>query len=544
MGGLAAFLKTLGPARLGAMGAVAAILIGFFAVLILRVSQPQMAPLFADLAFEDAGAAARELDKLAVRYEVKDDGRTILVPKAEIPKLRMRLAEAGLPAGGVVGYEIFDKSSALGATSFVQNINHLRALEGELARTIRTIDRVVAARVHLVLPERQLFNREAQQPSASIVLKVRGALEAQQIRAVQHLVASAVQGLKPERVSLVDETGRLLASGRGGDEILASAIEERAIAIERRLQAEIEDIVGRVVGPGRARVRVAAELERSRVTQTADNFDPDSRVVRSTQTRNENSQQQGPENQGVSVGNQLPGAGANADGRQSRELQAKAEETVNYEISRTTRTEVVEPGRLRKLSVAVLVDGLYGKDAGGAPVYQPRPQEQLDRITALVRSAIGFDEGRGDRVEVVNLRFADEPHVTSLGSSDEGWLAFGRNELLHLAEVAVLLVLSILVLLVVVRPLVRRIVTPESPPALPKPAEDEAAAATALPAAGAASAGALPLPEGAMRTAEMMQAAEIAGRVHADTVQKLGELVKTNPNEAVGIVRQWMQEPA
>ena len=516
------------------MGAVAAVLIGFFAVVILRVSQPEMTPLFADLALEDAAAATRELEKLGLRYELRDE-RTVLVAKADVARARMRLAEAGLPAGGTVGYEIFDKSNAFGATSFVQNINHLRALEGELARTIRTLDRVVMARVHLVLPERQLFSRDAQEPSASIVLKIRGALEAQQIRAVQHLVASAVPGLKPERVSVVDETGRLLASGRSGEELASAAIDERAVAIERRLRGEIEDIVSRVVGPGRARVRVAAELERNRVTQTADAFDPDSRVVRSTQTRNESSQT-ATQDGTVSVGNQLPGA--QPDGRQGRDNQAKSEETVNYEISRTTRTEVIEPGRLKRLSVAVLVDGLYGKDAGGAPVYQPRPQEQLDRIAALVRSAIGFDEGRGDRIEVVNLRFADEPQLVA-GAADEGWSALGRGDLYRMAETAVLLILSVLVLLVVVRPLVRRIVTPDPPQALPKP---EAAADQPASAAAPAAVAALPVPEAQTRTAQMMEVAEIAGRMHAAAVQKIAEVVESNPDDAVAIVRRWLHE--
>ena len=198
----------------------------------------------------------------------------------------MKLAEGGLPKGGGVGYEIFDKSDALGATSFVQNINHLRALEGELSRTIRAIDRVQQARVHLVLPERPLFSREKAEPSASIVLKVRGTLEAQQVRAIRHLVASAVNGLKPQRVSVVDETGRLLADGSADDAGGATA-DERKLAYERRLREQVESIVTSVVGPGHARVQLTAEFDFNRITQTSDKFDPESRVVRSSQTREE-----------------------------------------------------------------------------------------------------------------------------------------------------------------------------------------------------------------------------------------------------------------
>jgi flagellar M-ring protein FliF len=158
-----------------------------------------MTPLFTDLTFEDSSAIIRDLERQAIPYQVRNDGAIILVPKDAVTRLRMKLAETGLPKGGGIGYEIFDKSDALGATSFVQNINHLRALEGELARTIRSIDRVVSARVHLVLPERPLFSRERQEPSASIVLKLRGSLESQHVRAIRHLVASAVNGLKPTR---------------------------------------------------------------------------------------------------------------------------------------------------------------------------------------------------------------------------------------------------------------------------------------------------------------------------------------------------------
>src|SRR5512143_1355789 len=196
-----------------AMVAVTAALIGFFGFVIMRVTTPQMTTLFTDLSLEDSTAIIKDLERQAIPYELRNDGAVIMVPKDKVTRLRMKLAEGGLPKGGGVGYEIFDKSDALGATSFVQNINRLRALEGELARTIRALDRVQQARVHLVLPERPLFSRDKADPSASIVLKVRGSLEAQQVRAIRHLVASAVPGLKPQRVSVVDETGKLLADG-------------------------------------------------------------------------------------------------------------------------------------------------------------------------------------------------------------------------------------------------------------------------------------------------------------------------------------------
>src|SRR4029453_6741624 len=195
---LVSFLKGLGAARLMAMVAVTTALIGFFAFVIMRVTTPQMTTLFTDLTSEDSSGIIKDLERQAIPFELRNEGAVIMVPKDKVTRLRMKLAEGGMPKGGGVGYEIFDKSDALGTTSFVQNVNHLRALEGELARTIRSLDRVATARVHLVVPERQLFARDKQDPSAAIVLRLRGALDASQVRAIRHLAASAVKGLKAE----------------------------------------------------------------------------------------------------------------------------------------------------------------------------------------------------------------------------------------------------------------------------------------------------------------------------------------------------------
>src|SRR5580693_4400076 len=360
-----------------AMVAVTAALIGFFAFVIMRVTTPQMTTLFTDLSLEDSNAVIKDLERQAIPFEIRNDGAIILVPKDKVTRLRMKLAEGGLPKGGGVGYEIFDKSDALGTTSFVQNINHLRALEGELARTIRAIDRIQAARVHLVLPERPLFARETPEPSASIVVRVRGTLEPQQIRAIRHLVASAVNGLKPQRVSIVDEAGRLLADGSGTDDFGEVSADERRASFEKRLRDQVEAIVSSVVGPGRARIQVSADFDFNRITETSDKFDPEGRVVRSSQTREETSATESRDNQ-VPVGNEIPGGGnqrqqqgaapdANA---QPRDQNKKSEEIVNYEISKTTKTEVIEGGRINRISVAVLVDGVYGKDNKGDIVYQ------------------------------------------------------------------------------------------------------------------------------------------------------------------------------
>ena len=539
MQGLFNFLKGLGAARLMAMIAVTTALIGFFAFVIMRVTTPQMTTLFTDLSIEDSSSIIKDLERQGITYELRNEGSVILVPKDKVTRLRMKLAEGGLPKGGGVGYEIFDKSDALGTTSFVQNINHLRALEGELARTIRGIDRIQAARVHLVLPERPLFSRETPEPSASIVVRVRGTLEAQQIHAIRHLVASSVNGLKPQRVSIVDESGQLLADGAASDVDQAVGDERRA-TFEKRMRKQVEDIVSSVVGQGRARVQLSADFDYNKITQTSDKFDPEGRVLRSSQTREEQSAS-GVENGQVTVNNELPGTQPSNNGSsQTRDQSKKTEETNNYEISRTTKTEVTEGGRVNRISVAVLVDGSYSKSENGELVYKERSKEELDRIAALVRSAIGFDQKRGDQVEVVNLKFAEAPQMAPI-SEPTGFLAmlqFNKDDVMYVIELGVMMLLGLVVLFMVVRPLVKKILASEEIAAL---AAAVAPVAEATPAAAGLPGQAL-LP-GTSSTAQLIDVAQVQGQVHAQSVHRVGELADRNPNETVAIVRQWLTEP-
>ena len=583
MQGFFDFVKSLGAARMAAMAAVTLALIGFFSFLMIQMTTPQMVPLFTDLTVEDSNAIVKDLERQAIPYELKNEGAIVMAPKDKVARLRMKLAEGGLPKGGGVGYEIFDKSDALGATSFIQNINHLRALEGELARTIRGLDRVQAARVHLVLPERPLFSRDKIDATASIVLKVRGTLEPQQVRAIRHLVATAVNGMKPERVSVIDETGKLLADGAKQDNALEGAgADERKMAYESRLRNQVEAIVSSVVGPGRARVQLSADFDFNRITETSDKFDPEGRVVRSSQTREEQSSSgDGKESGAVSVGNELPGSNkpAESSGGASRDQNKKTEEIVNYEISRVTKTEVIEAGRINRVSAAVLVDGNYSKNDKGEMVYAPRAKEEIDRIAALVRSAIGFNAKRGDQVEVVNLRFAEITPVPV--NEPTGWMSylqFTKQDIMRGIELGVMSLLGLIVLFLVVRPLVRRIIAPEGAQA----ALGGAGAAGMLGAAGVA--GAIGLPgmtnvvqgQGGMnisgggqggsitnsgganisivggdeavaisnRTSSMIDVAKVQGQIHAQSVQKVGELTEKNPQEAVSIIRNWLHEDA
>jgi flagellar M-ring protein FliF len=521
-----------------AMVAVTAALIGFFSFVIMRVTTPQMTTLFTDLSVEDSAGIVKDLERQAIPFELRNDGAVIMVPKDKVTRLRMKLAEGGLPKGGGVGYEIFDKSDALGTTSFVQNINHLRALEGELARTIRAIDRIQAARVHLVLPERPLFSRETPEPSASIVVRVRGSLEPQQIRAIRHVVASAVSGLKPQRVSIVDEAGQLLADGAAGDADNTIGDERRA-GYEKRMRNQVEAIVSSVVGAGRARVQLSADFDYNKITQTSDRFDPEGRVLRSSQTREESSATADNSGQ-VTVNNELPGNQRQDNATPARDQSKKTEETNNYEISRTTKTEVTEAGRVNRISVAVLVDGNYSKNDKGEIVYQERSKEQLDRIAALVRSAIGFDQKRGDQVEVVNLKFAEAPAAVPVAEPTGlfAMLQFTKDDVMYVIELGVMMLLGLVVLFMVIRPLVRRILASEEISSRNDGSVPALTDGSAQPA-GASSQSLIP-----NATAQMIDVAQVQGQVHAQSVHRVGELAERNPNETASIVRQWLTEPA
>nr|WP_245928054.1 flagellar basal-body MS-ring/collar protein FliF [Bosea psychrotolerans] len=528
-------------------------LVGFFGFVMLRMSQPAMSVLFSDLSNQDVSAILKDLDTRGIKYELRGDGQTVLVAKADVPRLRLDLASKGIPSGGGVGYEIFDKGDAFSSTSFVQNINHLRALEGELSRTIRSISRVQAARVHLVIPEKRLFERDREPPRASIVLKLAGELDAAQVRAVRHLVSSAVDGLKPERVSIVDERGRLLADGAQGEQgLIGLGIDERQVGIEKRVKTQVEDIVASVVGQGRARVQVSATLDANRIESRSETYDPESKVIRSSQNRTENATTTDGANGAVTVGNELPGAQAGQGTQQNqKDASSKNEEVVNYEISRTTRTEVLEGGRVKRLSVAVLVDGNYTRN-GTEVAYQPRSSEELDRIGQLVRMAMGYDEARGDKVEVVNLRFAEAPQaIVELPEQTliQQLLSFTKEDLIRFAELGVISLLTLIVLMVVVRPLLKQALAPDpSMRAIPSFMREGLALVQSDGTGDPASPRSVVGADGSRDmdveapSERMLAVAQIKGQLKAQSVEKIGALVAQNPADSVAVLRGWIHE--
>ncbi|MBU1336900.1 MAG: flagellar M-ring protein FliF [Alphaproteobacteria bacterium] len=526
------------------MAVVAVLMLGFFGFLIMRAQTPNLAPLYTGLSLEDSSAIVTELQTLNVPYELRGEGDTILIPRDQITTVRMTLAGSGLPQRGQVGYEIFDQQSTLGATSFVQNLNNVRALEGELARTITSLTRIKTARVHLVLPERELFRRERSDPSASIVLAVRGELSNSEIRAIQHMVASAIEGLTPARVSIVDDQGNLLASGSGDEAegAMAGDAAERTLSYENRLRTRVEDMLANVVGPGRARVEVSAEIDFNRSTTTEERFDPESQVVRSSQLRETENLTAGANGQ-VTVANELPGASQNNGGAGATEQGTSTEEVTNYEISKTTQTAVTEAGSVKRLSVAVVVDGVYAADpAVGTDTYTPRSADEIAQILTLVRSAVGYSAERGDSVEVVNMQFAERPELAVPGTdANGGLLDFTRDDLMNGAEMAVTLLIALALVFFVMRPLLKKVMTPESQPlALPSAAE--------LGHHGVLSADGQVIPDAAEeqrdKTPAWVANAKSMGETQLQTLKMVGNLVEENPRQAALIVRDWLGSAA
>ena len=537
--------------RLAAIAGVGVSILGFFIYLMSRVAAPQMELLYGDLDLNDSKTIIEKLQAEKIPLEIRKDGTEIWVPKDRKNELRVRMAENAIPSGGrIAGYELFDKQDALGTTSFQQNINYVRALEGELARTIRSIEKVKSARVHLVLPQREAFSRESTEPSASIILKMQGnqRLAHPQVLAIQHLVAAAVPKMKPTRISVIDDKGTLLAKGYDNPAELASeTAEELKKATESRLARVIEELLERSLGPGRVRAVVSVDMDMSRAVTTEEIYDPETKVIRSQVTVNENESTSEGEPPGVSVTQNLPDPNAaNSSNSKSNSKSAKTQETVNYEITKKTRNTVRELGEIRKISAAVLVDGMYDV-VDGKKVYRERSAKEKAQIEALVKSAIGFttSEDRHDQVTVESMQFAggDEQYQ----AEDAGELLFGmrRDFVEKLASNLGLSVVAILFLLLVLRPLIgRAIESMQAGPVGPDGRRLLAADGSLMPQLS----GPAPLPAPALGGEEEVIADElididkVEGRVKASSIRKIGEIVDKHPEEALSILRSWLYQ--
>ncbi|MFZ4762747.1 MAG: flagellar basal-body MS-ring/collar protein FliF [Alphaproteobacteria bacterium] len=555
-------LKNLGAARLAIIGLVTVGLLGFFLFVMLNASTGDMAILYRDLNTADSAAIVQKLEEKKIPYNISDDSARISVAAKEVGRIRMVLAQDGLPSGGSIGYEIFDKGNQLGATSFVQNINQIRALEGELARTIATLTSVKNARIHLVLPKRELFSREASPASASVFLQLKGSseLSKENVLAIQQLVAAAVPQLKPSAVSVIDSRGNLLAKARDENEagFAMQNAEEMRRSFEGRMSAQIEDLLSKSLGYGKVRVTVAADLDFDRVQTNTESYDPDQQVVRSTQTSGEDNKNKEGADKAVSVGNALPG-GAQGNGQEDaiQSTQSRKEETTNYEIGKTVKTQLREGGQVKRLAVAVLVDGITTKKEDGKEEYAPRSETELKQLNTLVRQAMGYNSERGDTVEVVNMRFADSM-AADQGESGQKEIFMGMNkeDVMKIAQSLMVALVAIMVLLMVVRPVLMRVLQVSSGQAgIPMSDDDRVLLEQAMNPAAAlmaphsshssnsvtqALADAAGQPENELE--RMISINQIEGQVRASSLRKIGDMVERHPQETANIIRSWMYQ--
>jgi flagellar M-ring protein FliF len=550
---LTTLLQSLGPIRLlGLVAALGAVLVSLI-FLIIRLATPDYEILFSKLSPEDSAAIVRQLEASREPYRLGDGGGTILVDRANIARLRINAAEQKLPSRGSVGYELFDKVDSLSATSSLFQVTQVRALEGELARTITQIAGVEAARVHLVIPFRELFSQQTPETRASVVLQLKpnSDIGKRRVEAVRQLVASAVKNLSPARVSIVDTQGNLLARGDGEASLGASStLVEQKLDQERRLRMGIERLVEQYVGIGKVRADVTVDLTLAAVVRTSEMFDPKSRVERSVQTVEEAANRnETRSDQDVSVQQNLPESRTNQGATRNQENTRRAEETTNFEVSKTSVRETIEPGTVRRISVAVLVDGTREPKADGTSQYKPRSTEEMQALEKIVRSAVGFSTERNDVVEVVNLPFAP-PEIPDI--REPGPFDFTKSDILTALEALALLTGVLLLVLLVLRPALKSMIEP------PEPAEevglivdDGAGKPPALTAAVDDVAAMKAEIEREMQElqakraeslAEMIDIDKIEGQVQASAVKRITEIVDKHPEEAAQVIRSWLSQ--
>jgi flagellar M-ring protein FliF len=503
---------------------VLALALATIPMLMLVGKAPELVVLFSQLNPDDTRAIIQELGKQGAVYEVGEGGNTIKVPAERVHELRLQLASLGLPESAGVGFEIFDRTG-LGATPFTQQMNYRRALQGELARTIGQLSQVDRVRVHLVMPEKRLFATEQKPAQAAVVLTLkRGApLGGTQVQGIVHLVASSVEGLEPNQVTVVDNHGQVLSqnSADSDAQLTASQIETQR-RVERDLEQRVQTMLDQVLGRDKSVIRVTAPLEFRQVEITEESFDPNSQVVRSENRSQEKVLESGSTNGGPGV----PGVRSNVptelksgNGLEQKEAKRK-NETLNYEVNRKV-SKIIEPtGAIKRLSVAVLVDGTYeaaqgaeGKAAENTAEkkYVPRPEQEIQNLVQIVKKAVGFSEERGDQIEVINVPFesptlleGEESLTAGVQSFLASWGGFLKPVLFFF--------LGVMVLWFVVRPIALNLTKP--------------------------TAGGVVLPQKGLPATVTQYEAEISESPQEQAIK----LAADNPASAAQVIRTWIKE--
>lgn len=529
-------IKNLSPGRLASLAAVVLFLISFFVYLATQMNSTEYSVLYTDLELEDAKQIVTRLESANVKYRLENNGTEILVPSDQVNKMRIDTAELALASKGAnVGYEIFDNGDALGSTNFMQNVNLIRALEGELARTIRSVDNVKSARVHLVMPKREMFSKEEQMPSASVVIRtVHGPLSPQSVIAIQKLIAAAVPKLDVKNVAIVDSAGNLLTNNYEDENTLTAANNElMRQEQELKMAQNVQNLLEKTIGTGKVRAQVNIDMDFDQVVTNEEIYDPDGQVVRSQATMNDDSASTD-QNGTVTVAQNIPNGDMANQSSGTYTKNSKTEETINYEISKTVRNKVKNTGTIRRLTVAVMVDGFYTKDDGGKYVYRPRTDEEMKKLADLVKSAVGFDGDRGDVVEVENMKFVSfepEPEPAPVPLI----MGFTKDELMRVAEGVGVAIVAILVILLVIRPLINNAFDLSGPQngdtrLLGDNPEDDNLLLSNF------------LNNDNDEVEELINMNKIDGRIKVSSLKKINDTVERNPDAAVNIIRSWLYQ--
>ena len=528
-------IKNMSPGRLASLAGVILFLISFFVYLATRLNTTEYAVLYTDLELEDAKQIVNRLETSNIKYKLEKNGTEILVPTDMVNKMRVDTAELALASkGSNVGYEIFDNTDALGSTNFVQNVNLIRALEGELARTVRSVDNIKSARVHLVLPKREMFSKEEQVPTASVVVRtVNGTLSPQSVLAIQKLIAASVPKLDVKNVAIVDSSGNLLTEDKNKELMQLNRNEELRQDLERSMAERVQKLLERSVGQGNVRAQVYLEMDFDQVVTNEEIYDPDGQVVRSEASTTNNSATT-ENNAPVTVAQNIPNGDTVAQDDGSYTQSSNTESTVNYEISKIVRNKVKNNGVITRMTTAVVIDGIYEKNEEGDIVYRPRSDEEMKKFEELVKSALGYNAERGDMVEVTNLQFVNGQMIKPDKKVETLIMGFTKDEIIRISEGIGVALVAILVILLVIRPLINNAFDMSNNDSdtrlLGQNAEEDNLLLSNF------------LDEDHEDVSDMINMNKVNGRVNASSVKRINDIVEKNPDAAVNIVRGWLYQ--
>ncbi|MBI5491406.1 MAG: flagellar M-ring protein FliF [Deltaproteobacteria bacterium] len=514
------YFKKLGSGRTAVLLGGAALAVAAAVVFLIFNRAPEYHLLYSQLSPEDSGAVIEKLKEKRIPYTV--DGTTISVPSEKVYETRMELAGAGLPQGGGVGFEIFDKAG-FGVTDFVQKINYKRALQGELARTISQIKEIESARVHLALPEKGVFLEEQKKARASIIVKLKPGktLSQGQVSSIVHLVANSSDNLRPEDVTVVDTAGRMWTKESDDDaslKLTASQLEYKR-GLEKDIESRVQSMIEKAVGAGKVVARVSAEVDTKQVERTEETYNPDGQVVRSEHRNKENTV-------GGALALGVPGVMSNLPGGNQKQANStpaqthRQDEVINYEISKAV-THVIEPvGAIKRLSISVLVDGTYemakGADGKEARKYNARTDEDLAKFTEMVKGAVGYSDKRGDAITVVSAPFEQDFSEAGMAAEKEPFIPpYMLPSIIRYGSVALIAIFAIIFIL---RPIIKRLT-------------QENAALEAIQKT---------LPNGFRGLQPGQEAALEAGE--EDSLERIKKTVRENPQQVAMVLKSWIKE--